>query len=66
MTAQLDEFSARDVWLVHFQALDRSQWHITLELANGDVWQVRFGASHPQVEGYAAMERRIFPSGPDT
>lgn len=61
----VNEFFARDVRLVHFKALDQSQWHITLELANGDVWQAHFGASHPEAKGYAFIERRIFPSGSD-
>jgi hypothetical protein len=61
----VNEFFARDVRLVHFKALDQSQWHITLELANGDIWQAHFGASHPQAKGYAFIERRIFPSGSD-
>jgi hypothetical protein len=61
----VNEFFARDVRQVHFKALDQSQWHITLELANGDIWQAHFGASHPEAKGYAFIERRIFPSGSD-
>jgi hypothetical protein len=61
----VNEFFARDVRLVHVKALDQSQWHITLELANGDIWQAHFGASHPQAKVYAFIERRIFPSGSD-
>jgi hypothetical protein len=62
----VNEFFARDVRQVHFKSLDQSQWHITLELANGDIWQAHFGASHPEANGYAFIERRIFPSGSDS
>jgi hypothetical protein len=62
----VDEFFARDVRMVRFKALDQSQWYVTLELANGDIWQAHFGASHPDAKGYAFIERRIFPSSSDT
>jgi hypothetical protein len=62
----VDEFFARDARMVHFKALDQSQWYITLELANGDIWQAHFGASHPEAKGYAFIERRIFPGGPES
>lgn len=40
----LDDFAASDVKLVHFEALDQSQWYLTVELNDGALWQLKFGA----------------------
>lgn len=53
----LDEFVARDVRTVHFEALDQSQWYLTVELASGDIWQLKFGACNDRAKGYAFAEQ---------
>lgn len=53
----LDDFAAADVKLVHFEALDDAQWYATVVLANGEMWQLDFGARNPQAKGYARAER---------
>lgn len=53
----LDDFSAVDVKLVHFEALAESQWYATVELNNGEVWQLRFGACNDRAKGYAFAEQ---------
>lgn len=52
----LDDFMARDVAMVHFEALDESAWYATIQLANGDVWHLDFGAKSPRAKGYAKAE----------
>jgi hypothetical protein len=54
---QLDEFRAEDVKLVHFEATDQSQWYLTVELTDGQVWQLKFGAKNDRAAGYAFAER---------
>ncbi len=42
----LDDFCATDVKLVHFEAIDDSNWYATIELSDGQVWQLNFGCNH--------------------
>lgn len=53
----LDDFAAWGVKMVHFEAMDQSQWCLTVELDNGDVWQLRFGARNDRALGYAFAEQ---------
>lgn len=53
----LDDFAATGVETVHFEALDDAQWYATVVLANGEVWQLDFGAHNPRAKGYARAER---------
>jgi hypothetical protein len=53
----LDDFMAQDVKMVHFEALDQSQWYLTVELASGEVWQLKFGACNDRAKGYAFAEQ---------
>lgn len=48
---------ARDVAMVHFEALDDAAWYLTVELADGQVWQLHFGARNPRARGYARAEQ---------
>lgn len=52
----LDDFQATDVKMVHFEALDESRWYATVELNDGRVWQLNFGAVNPTARGYAFAE----------
>ena len=52
----LDDFMANDVKMVHFEALDESRWYATVELTDGQVWQLNFGAQNPRSYGYARAE----------
>jgi len=54
---QLDDFMATNVSMLHFEALDAAQWYLTVELINGQVWQLHFGAKNPKAHGYARAER---------
>lgn len=49
----LDDFRATDVKLVHFEAIGESQWYLTVELNDGRVWQLDFGARNSSAKGYA-------------
>lgn len=49
----LDDFMATDVKMVHFEALDQSQWYLTVELGDGRVWRLDFGARNSSAKGYA-------------
>lgn len=51
----LDDFCATNVRMVHFEAIDNAAWYATIELANGDVWQLNFGSQ--ALSGYARAER---------
>jgi hypothetical protein len=53
----LDDFAVSDVKLVHFEALDQSQWYLTVELNNGALWQLKFGARNGNAKGYAFAEQ---------
>ncbi|MCG7596330.1 hypothetical protein [Mycobacterium sp. PSTR-4-N] len=53
----LDDFLARDVRMVHFEATDESAWYATIELADGTIWQLHFGARDPSQPGYSRSER---------
>ena len=53
----LDDFAATGVETVHLEALDDTQWYATVVLANGEVWQLNFGAHNPRAKGYARAER---------
>lgn len=53
----LDDFMATDVATIHFEANDQSQWYMTVELNDGQVWQLHFGAKNPQAFGYAFVEQ---------
>jgi hypothetical protein len=57
----LDDFAAWDVKVVHFEALDQSQWYLTVELDDGQIWQLHFGAKNDRAAGYA---RADFIKGP--
>jgi hypothetical protein len=54
---QLDDFLASDVQGVHFEATDQAQWYATVTMRNGEVWQLRFGATNPRARGYAIAEK---------
>jgi hypothetical protein len=53
----LDDFAASDVKGVHFEALDQSQWYLTVELNDGAIWQLNFGACNDRAKGYAFAEQ---------
>jgi hypothetical protein len=53
----LDDFCATDVQMVHFEAIDDARWYATVELANGQVWQLNFGAQNSHSRGYARAEQ---------
>jgi hypothetical protein len=53
----LDDFMARDVAMVHFEALDQSQWYLTVKLTDGTLWQLHFGAKNSRAAGYAWAEQ---------
>lgn len=53
----LDDFAATDVAGIHFEAIDDARWYATVELHNGETWQLNFGAQNPHVRGYARAER---------
>ncbi|RFZ11206.1 hypothetical protein DSM43518_02046 [Mycobacterium marinum] len=53
----LDDFCATNVELVHFEALDNSDWYATIKLSDGQVWQLNFGACNQRALGYARAER---------
>jgi hypothetical protein len=53
----LDDFAAVGVELVHFEALDQSQWYLTVELKDGAIWQLKFGARNDRAKGYAFAEQ---------
>lgn len=53
----LDDFCALDVVGVHFEAIDDARWYATIELHNGETWQLNFGAQNPHSRGYARAER---------
>ena len=40
----LDDFMARDVDMVHFEALSESRWYATIRLSDGRVFQLNYGA----------------------
>jgi hypothetical protein len=52
----VDDFLARNVRMAHFEALDSSQWYLTIELASGAIWQLSFGAQNPRAKGYARVD----------
>lgn len=52
----LDDFMARDVAMVHFETLDESRWYATVQLANGEFWQLNFGAVNDRAKGYARAD----------
>lgn len=56
-TDDLDEFIARDVDTVHFEALDQSRWYANVYLNDGQVWTLNFGAKNPAAHGYANAEQ---------
>ena len=49
----LDEFVATDVAMVHFEALDDCRWYATIELDDGQLWQLNFGSVSGRARGYA-------------
>ena len=49
---RLDEIVARGVKCIHFEAMGRSQFWMSLELANGELWHVNFGANNDRAIGY--------------
>lgn len=53
----LDDFAAQDVVGVHFEAIDDARWYATIELTNGETWQLSFGAHNPRARGYARAEQ---------
>ena len=53
----LDDFCAVDVKLVHFEATDDADWYATIELVNGEIWQLNFGAFSPKAKGYARADK---------
>lgn len=53
----LDDFMATDIAMVHFEALDQSRWYATVELNDGRIWQLHFGAENPRAYGYAHVEQ---------
>jgi hypothetical protein len=53
----LDDFAAVGVKLLHFEALDQSQWYLTVELNDGAIWQLKFGARNDRAKGYAFAEQ---------
>lgn len=53
----LDDFYAEDIRSVHFEAMDQSQWYLSVTLNDGQVWQLRFGARNDRAKGYAFTER---------
>lgn len=53
----LDDFCAKDVKLVHFEAMDEADWWLSVEMADGQVWHLNFGARNPRAKGYARAER---------
>lgn len=53
----LDDFCAWDVKMVHFEALDQSQWYMTVETNSGEIWQLRFGACNDRAKGYAYADQ---------
>ena len=53
----LDDFLATDVKSVHFEALDQSQWYLDIELNDGRIWQLNFGARNSSARGFAIEEQ---------
>jgi hypothetical protein len=53
----LDDFMARDVKWVHFEALDECRWCANIKLANGQLWTLTFGSITGRARGYASAER---------
>jgi len=53
---KLDDFMARDVEMVHFEALDECAWYATVVLASGEIWQLNFGARNERAKGYARAD----------
>lgn len=53
----LDEFIARDVELVHFEALDDCRWYANIKLADGQLWTLNFGSVSGRARGYANAEQ---------
>lgn len=52
----VDDFSAKNAQLVHFEALGNAQWYLTVELVNGEIWQLHFGAKNARAKGYARVD----------
>lgn len=53
----LDDFMARDVEWVHFEALDDCRWYANVQLRNGELWTLNFGSVTGRARGYAHAER---------
>jgi hypothetical protein len=53
----LDDFAATDVEAVHFEAIDDAAWYATIELRNGEIWQLHFGAHNSRARGYSRAEQ---------
>jgi len=53
----LDDFFAKGVESVHFEALDEAAWYANIHMADGRVWQLNFGAKNSRAHGYAKEER---------
>lgn len=53
----LDDFYAENIDTVHFEALDNCQWYANVQLRNGQLWTLNFGALNSRARGYANAER---------
>ena len=52
----LDDFWATNVRSVHFEAMSENDWWVGIQLADGSVWSLNFGAVNPRAKGYARAE----------
>ncbi len=53
----LDDFKAGNVRMVHFEAIDETAWYATIELNDGQIWQLHFGAHNSRARGYSRAEQ---------
>lgn len=53
----LDEIIAKDVSLLHVEAMDRSQWWMSISFNDGRMFHVNCGAVNPRAKGYAFHEQ---------
>lgn len=53
----LDEFIAKDVESVHFEALDDCRWYANVKLNDGQLWTLNFGSVTGRAKGYANAEQ---------
>lgn len=53
----LDEFVARDVDCVHFEALDDCRWYANIFMRDGQIWTLNFGSVTGRAKGYANADQ---------